>query len=67
MAEPDPLASPFLGFINSLQEAIQTSPAAKFKANLAKFQAGDYDVAAVKAELDKLIDTTPCLMYSFTT
>ena len=63
----DPLANPMLGFINSFQEAIQTSPAAKFKAGLAKLQAGEYDVDAVKAELNQRIKTTPCLMYSFTT
>mmetsp|Transcript_22544 Transcript_22544/g.72900 ORF Transcript_22544/g.72900 Transcript_22544/m.72900 type:complete len:109 (+) Transcript_22544:14-340(+) len=67
MAEPDPLANPLLGFINSLQETIQTSPAAKFKAGLAKLQAGDYDVATVQSELNTRIRSTPCLMYSFTT
>jgi hypothetical protein len=67
MAEPDPLANPMLGFINSLQEAIQTSPAAKFKAGLAKLQAGDYDSEAVRSELNTRISSTSCLMYSFTT
>jgi hypothetical protein len=67
MAEPDPLANPMLGFINSLREAIQTSPAAKVKAGLAKLQAGDYDVEAVRSELKTRISSTPCLMYSFTT
>eukprot|EP00967_Tisochrysis_lutea_P079021 scaffold107934_cov40-Tisochrysis_lutea.AAC.2 len=49
----DPLANPMLGFINSFQEAIQTSPAAKFKAGLAKLQAGEYDVDAAKQLLNE--------------
>lgn len=64
---PDPTDSPFLNLINSLQEAIQTSPAAAFKAKLAKLQAGDYDEAAVAAAVADQIKTTPCIMYSFTT
>lgn len=64
---PDPIDSPFLNLINSLQEAIQTSPAAAFKAKLAKLQAGDYDEAAVALALADQIKTTPCIMYSFTT
>ncbi len=64
---PDPTDSPFLNLINSLQEAIQTSPAAAFKAKLAKLQAGDYDEAAVAASVTDQIKNTPCIMYSFTT
>jgi len=67
MADADPTASPIIGFINSLQEAIQESPAAKFKAKLAKLQAGDYDVEVTKAKLSAQINDTPCIMYSFTT
>ena len=52
--------------VNSLQEALQTSPAAQFKKNLAKMQAGDYDQAAVKAQLDGYI-AEPAMMFSFTT
>ena len=63
----DVIGSPFIKAINSLQEAIQTSPAAKFKAGLAKLQAGDYDQAATKAELDGLISENRVVMFSFTT
>ena len=59
--------NPFLGLINGLQEAIQDSPAAKFKKGLAKLQAGDYDQAATKAELSGLIDDNGVIMFSFTT
>ena len=62
----DPIGSPFIKAINSLQEAIQNSPAAKFKAGLAKLQAGDYDEAATKAKLEAYI-AEPAVMFSFTT
>eukprot|EP00966_Prymnesium_polylepis_P023166 532997-Prymnesium_polylepis.1 len=57
-AEDDPIGSPVIKAINALQEAIQTSPAAKFKAGLAKLQAGDYDEVATKAELNGLINVS---------
>eukprot|EP00965_Chrysotila_dentata_P141860 4688789-Pleurochrysis_carterae.AAC.1 len=50
-----------------MQESLQTSPAAKLKQGLAKLQAGDYDETAVKAQLDSLIKTNACIMFSFTT
>lgn len=65
MAE-DPTGSPFIQAINKLQEAIQSSPAAQFKANLAKMQAGDYDKVAVEAKLQSYI-SEPAVMFSFTT
>ena len=65
--EEDVLDNPFLKAINGLQEAIQDSPAAKFKKGLAKLQAGDYDQTATKAELSGLIDDNGVIMFSFTT
>jgi len=62
----DPTGSPLIKAINSLQEAIQSSPAANFKKGLAKLQAGDYDEVAVKAELDGYL-AEPAVMFSFTT
>ena len=67
VADEDPIGNPFIKAINTLQESIQNSPAAKFKAGLAKLQAGDYDVAATKAELDGLIEKNGVVMFSFTT
>lgn len=67
MAQDDPTGSPFVQAINSLQEAIQTSPVAKLKSGLAKLQAGDYDVAATKAKLNAAIDGPVPVMFSFTT
>ena len=66
MSDNDPTASPLIKAINALQEAIQSSPAAKFKKGLAKLQAGDYDEAAVKTQLDGYI-SKPAVMFSFTT
>ena len=66
MSEDDPTGSPFIKAINSLQEAIQSSPAAQFKAKLAKMQAGNYDEAAVKKQLGDLM-AEPAVMFSFTT
>ena len=66
LADEDPIGSPFVKAINSLQEAIQNSPAANFKAKLAKMQAGDYDEAAVRASLEAYI-AEPAVMFSFTT
>lgn len=65
-AEDDPIGSPFIKAINSLQEAIQSSPAAQFKKQFAKMQAGAYDEASVKASLDAYI-SEPVVMFSFTT
>jgi hypothetical protein len=62
----DPIGNPFVKAINSLQEAVQNSPAAAFKKNLAKAQAGSYDEAATRAELNALI-AEPAVMFSFTT
>ena len=65
--DDDVIGSPVIKAINALQEAIQSSPAAKFKAGLAKLQAGDYDQVATKAELDGLISDNKVVMFSFTT
>ena len=67
MSATDPTDSPLIGMINTLQEAIQTSPIATFKSKLAKLQAGDYDEASVKAKLDSMIADEPVVMFSFTT
>jgi len=67
MRDEDPTGSPLIQAINSLQEALQNSPVAKFKAGLAKLQAGNYDVEATRAELNRLIAEEPVLMLSFTT
>ena len=66
MAEEDPTANPFIQAINSFQVALQNSPVADFKSKLAKLQAGDYDEAAVKAQLEAYI-AEPAVMFSFTT
>ena len=58
--------SPVYQAINKLQEFFQNSPAAQFKKNLAKMQAGDYDESAINAKLDSLIEQ-PAVMFSFTT
>ena len=67
MASDDPTGSPFIQAINTLQEAIQTSPAAAIKKGLAKMIAGDYDQTAVKAKLDAYINAPGAVMFSFTT
>ena len=67
MQSEDPTANPFIQAINSLQEAIQNSPAANFKEKLAKMQAGDYDKPAVSAKLESLISDNGAVMFSFTT
>ena len=64
--DDDPIGSPFIKAINTLQEAIQSSPAAAFKKGLAKMQAGDYDEGAVQAKLNAYI-AEPAVMFSFTT
>ena len=64
--DDDPIGSPFMKAINALQEAVQSSPAAAFKKNLAKMQAGDYDEAEVQAKLNAYI-AEPAVMFSFTT
>ena len=66
MAEEDPTANPFIQAINSFQVALQNSPVADFKSKLAKLQAGDYDEAAIKAQLEAYI-AEPAVMFSFTT
>jgi glutaredoxin 3 len=67
MAEgDDPTANPFIQAINSFQVALQNSPVAEFKSKFAKLQAGDYDEAAVKAQLEDYI-AQPAVMFSFTT
>jgi len=67
MSSDDPMANPVTQAINSFQETIQNSPIANFKQSLAKLQAGDYDVDAVSARLNGLIDDTPVVMFSFST
>ena len=59
--------SPFLNLINQLQETLQQSPLANFKAKLAQMQAGQYDQEAVAEKLATQIQQTPCIVYSFTT
>ena len=66
MADDVNLDNPFLKAINGLQEAMQTSSVAEFKAKFAKMQAGSYDEAAVNAKLDSLM-AEPAIMFSFTT
>ena len=67
MQADDPIGSPFVKAINALQEAIQTSPIAKFKKQMAVMQAGDYDKPAVSAKLESLISDNGAVMFSFTT
>lgn len=66
-SDGDPIGSPFIKFINGLQQGLQNSPLAEGKKAFAKLQAGDYDVAETRAKLDKQISTSPCIMYSFST
>eukprot|EP01026_Neomeris_dumetosa_P030970 TRINITY_DN2463_c0_g1_i1.p3 TRINITY_DN2463_c0_g1~~TRINITY_DN2463_c0_g1_i1.p3 ORF type:complete len:228 (-),score=28.34 TRINITY_DN2463_c0_g1_i1:349-1032(-) len=54
------------GLVNSVTKAIANSPLNEYKIKLAKFQAGDYDEAATKAQVDKYIADNPVLMFSFT-
>ncbi len=42
-------------------------PFARGPSALAKAQAGDYDVAATRAELQQIIDGSKVVMFSFTT
>ena len=63
----DPTANPLTQAINSLQESMQNSPVANLKQSLANMQAGDYDVDAVSARLNGLINDTPVVMFSFST
>ena len=67
MQADDPIGSRFVKAINALQEAIQTSPIAKFKKQMAVMQAGDYDKPAVSAKLESLISDNGAVMFSFTT
>lgn len=54
-------------FINKLTVAIQNSPLAEGKKALAKFQAGNYDVEATRAMMDKYIQDNPVMVFSFST
>ena len=55
------------GLINNLTVAIQSSPLAEGKKALAIAQAGSYDEAAVKAEMEGLISSNPVMIFSFST
>ena len=48
-----------------MQNAIQNSPIAEGKKLVVKMLAGDYDEAAARAELDRLIASEPVVMFSF--
>ena len=50
---------------NAVQNAIQNSPIAEGKKLVVKMLAGDYDEAAARAELDRLIASEPVVMFSF--
>jgi glutaredoxin 3 len=67
MAADDPTANPFVQAINVLQEAIQSSPIATFKKELAKLQAGSYDPVQTRAEIDSMLAANPAVVFSFTT
>ena len=67
LGDEDPTANPLIQAVNSLQEAMQNSPVANLKQSLANMQAGDYDVDAVSARLNGLINDTPVVMFSFST
>lgn len=57
----------FEDLINSLTVAINKSPLAEGKKALAIAQAGNYDVDATKAQLDKYISDNDVLVFSWTT
>lgn len=65
--EDDPTASPIMQAVNWLSQSVQQSPVAGLKKGLAKLQAGDYDEATTRAELDALIADNPVMVFSFTT
>jgi hypothetical protein len=52
-------SSPFEGFINGITVFLNNSPLNAGKKALAVAQAGQYDEAAVKAKVDKLIADNP--------
>uniref|UniRef100_A0A7S3E1N2 Uncharacterized protein n=1 Tax=Chloropicon laureae TaxID=464258 RepID=A0A7S3E1N2_9CHLO len=67
-AEADEFLGGALGkFISGLTEFAANSPINQGKIALAKAQAGDYDVAATRAELQEIIDGSKVVMFSFTT
>ena len=53
--------------INGLTVAIQSSPLAQGKKQLAILQAGEYDEAAVRGVVDKYIADNKVMMFSFST
>ncbi len=64
----DPTKSPIASFADKLQTILtKTSPLNAAKLALVKSLAGDYDAAATREKLDKLISENPVLMLSFTT
>merc|ERR1719163_975545 len=65
MSEEDPTKTPLGLFANAVQNAIQNSPIAEGKKLVVKMLAGDYDEAAARAELDRLIASEPVVMFSF--
>ncbi|KAJ1637499.1 thioredoxin-like protein [Pavlovales sp. CCMP2436] len=67
MAIDDPLASPLVQAVGVLQEALQKSPIATFKKQLAKLQAGSYDEVQTRSQVDSLIADNPVVVFSFTT
>lgn len=57
----------FTEMINKVTVAIQNSPLAQGKKALAKLQAGDYDVGAIRGKLETLITDNGVMVFSFST
>jgi len=64
-AEDDPTKTPVGIIANAIQGAIQNSPIAEGKKLFVKLLAGNYDEAAARAELDRLISSQNVVMFSF--
>jgi Glutaredoxin len=66
--DDDPTKVWYAGLADSIQKVLSNNPLLKeAKQALVKSFAGDYDQAAVRAQLDGLIAEHPVLMLSFTT
>ena len=52
-------------FVSSLSEFVASSPINKGKVAMVKMTAGEYDVEATKANLQRKIDSAPVVMFSF--
>mmetsp|Transcript_10728 Transcript_10728/g.15139 ORF Transcript_10728/g.15139 Transcript_10728/m.15139 type:complete len:216 (-) Transcript_10728:38-685(-) len=59
------MESPFGQALGVVAQALSSGPLNDAKIAFAKFQAGEYDEAAVKAKLEKYIEENPTVVFSF--